>query len=377
MARFLLVCHDAGGTVPPMVALAEALVARGHAVSMLSQPSVRVRAAAAGCELEAFSQLGDYDPTARLEDQLEVTVPMVSGPSVGDDLVRVARAAGADALVVDANLAGALAAAESLPQPSAVLLHSMYKTFVDVWFSEVWPLLESEVNRSRAAFGLDPATSWSALFAGHDRLVSVVPAAFDAPVAEVPTAMRHFGFLAPRTAPAFAPVDLPPGDAPAVLVSLSTTKLEQERLLPVILGALGRLDVRALVTTAGQVDAATLQPPRGVVVVDYVPHASVLDRADAMVTHAGLGTVAAALEVGVPLVCTPISRDQPLNAERVADLGAGVRLDSDPGEQELADALELVLAQPGYRNAARSLAAASRAAGGAPAAAADLEALLG
>jgi len=37
----LLTCHDAGGTVPPMLAIAEALRAVGHRVVMLSQPKER------------------------------------------------------------------------------------------------------------------------------------------------------------------------------------------------------------------------------------------------------------------------------------------------------------------------------------------------
>ena len=36
----LLTCHDAGGTIPPVLAVAEALIARGNEVVILSQPSV-------------------------------------------------------------------------------------------------------------------------------------------------------------------------------------------------------------------------------------------------------------------------------------------------------------------------------------------------
>ena len=60
----------------------------------------------------------------------------------------------ADLIVVDANLAGGLAAAEKLDQPSAVLLHSLYRTYVDTWFGELWPLLEPAINETRESFGL-------------------------------------------------------------------------------------------------------------------------------------------------------------------------------------------------------------------------------
>ena len=50
-----------------------------------------------------------------------------------------------------------------------------------------------------------------------------------------------------------------------------------------------------------------------------------LGRCDAVVTHAGFGTMAAALAHGVPLVMLPISADQPMNASRAAEPGSGSR----------------------------------------------------
>jgi UDP:flavonoid glycosyltransferase YjiC (YdhE family) len=108
-----------------------------------------------------------------------------------------------------------------------------------------------------------------------------------------------------------------------------------------------------------------------------VPHGLVLPEADVMVTHGGLGSVAAALAAGVPLVCTPISRDQPLNAERVAAVGAGVALPVGATARQIAVALQEVLGDPRYRAGAEAMAEASRRAGGATAAMRDLEALIG
>src|SRR6187401_822986 len=104
--RVLITLHDAGGTVPPVIALVEALVARGHDATVLGQPSVRARAEVAGATFEPLSSLGDYDHRRPIEEQLELVGPAIVGRGVGDDLVRAA--ADADVLVVDANLAGAL-----------------------------------------------------------------------------------------------------------------------------------------------------------------------------------------------------------------------------------------------------------------------------
>jgi MGT family glycosyltransferase len=146
--------------------------------------------------------------------------------------------------------------------------------------------------------------------------------------------------------------------------------------LQTILDALGTLEVRALASTAGQVDIGSLRCPPNVQVHDFVDHGAVLPHADVVVTHAGLGTIAAALHRGVPLVCTPIARDQHLNASRVTTLGAGIDAGSNPRADDVAAAVSAVLADPAYRRAATAVETASNAAGGADAAVSDLERLV-
>jgi UDP:flavonoid glycosyltransferase YjiC (YdhE family) len=374
--RVLFTSHDAGGTVPPMLALAEAFMARGDVVVVLSQPSVRARAEAAGCAFLPFTDLPNYAPRRAIEDQLDLSLRAITAQAIGDDVIAAAKEHASDLLVVDANLAGALAAAEQLDRPSAVLLHSMYTTFVTSWFADYWSFLEPAINETRDAFGLAPARDWPGVFAGHDRLLAVVPRAFDAPVADTPRTLRHFGFLVPNARAAHTAADFGAGKEPTVLVGLSTTYQRQEELLEVILDALGGLPVRALVTTAGQIDDGALPHPANVTITDYVPHAAVLDHTAVMVTHGGLGSIASALSFGVPLVCTPVSRDQFVNAERVAAVGAGIALAESPTAAQVATAIKQVLSKPRFRAGAQAMADASRAAGGATAAVAELDALL-
>lgn len=375
-ARVLLASHDAGGTVPPMLALAEALVERGHQVMWLGQPSIEGRARAAGCDFTAFAGLSDYAPGVPIEEQLPIAVPLIMGADVGEQFVSVAERHGADLVVVDANLAGCAAAAETLEARSAVLLHSMLATFTQTWFADIWPFVGAGVNETRRRFGLGESNSWIDVFASHDRIISVVPRRFDAPDPDLPGNVRHFGFLIPRTSGGgdgrFAD-----GENPTVLVGLSTTYQAQEGLLQAILDALGSLPVRGLASTAGQVDREALRCPSNVVVREFVDHGTALDQTDVMVTHAGLGSVAGALSHGVPLVCMPLGRDQHLNAERVERMGAGVQIDAGAAAAAIADAVQRVLEDRSYHEAASQLALESRAEGGATAAAEELEGLLG
>jgi UDP:flavonoid glycosyltransferase YjiC (YdhE family) len=376
VGRFLLALHDAGGTVPPMMAIAEALADRGHQVTVLGQPSVEAPAVRAGAAFLAFS-VPDYDHDRPIEEQLETVMPLTVGKGPADELLAAVADTGADLVVVDANLAGVAAAAEASSARSAILFHSLWATYVDVWFGELWPFLDAPINETRDAYGLPAAGSWSEVFRPHDRRLAVVPAAFEAPTSvEDPPTFAHFGFLIPTAPELETPLDLRRRHEQAVLISLSTTDMAQASLLQTILDALDGMEVDALLTTGRQVFPPSLRVPANVEVRGHVPHAAVLPHVDAVITHAGMGTVAAALSQGVPLVCTPISRDQPLNAGRVTELGAGLTVPAaDATPEQVRAALEQVLSDPSYRTAAQRLAQASADAGGAAALATDLEAL--
>jgi len=370
----LFVLHDAGGTVPPVLAVAQQLVARGDAVTILSQASVRDRAEAAGCRF-VQARIPDYDRNIEIEQQLTVALPAIAGAELGEEVLATACGDDVDIVVVDPNLAGALAAAESVPLPTAVLLHSLYATFVDEWFGALWPVLADPINATRAQFGRDPCDSWASLFDDHDMIVSPAPATFDVPATRaLPPQLQSFGFLVPASTSAATGPRFPTGDAPAVLVGLTTTYHEHaSQTLRTIIDGLATLDVRAIVTSAGYVPAGDAKTGR-VRVVDHAPHPLLLPEADVMVCHGGMGSVAAALAAGVPMVCIPMSRDQPLNAHRAEQLGAAVVID-DVTPAAIAAAVLRVLGDGSYRAAAGAVAESSRQEGGPRQAAAALHAL--
>ena len=82
-----------------------------------------------------------------------------------------------------------------------------------------------------------------------------------------------------------------------------------------------------------------------------MPHTTV------MVCHGGFGTVRAGLAAGVPMVVLPLFADQPYNARRVADLGAGIALDGGPAAISwLRESVRRVRADPTYRANAAEIA---------------------
>ena len=109
--------------------------------------------------------------------------------------------------------------------------------------------------------------------------------------------------------------------------------------------------------------------------VRYVPHAEILPSASLVITHAGLGTTMAALGRGVPLLCTPMGRDQFFNAEQVQALGAGRMLMPDSSSDAIAQAATDILGDDRFKAGAKQMAVAIGGYGGAAEAAAALESL--
>jgi UDP:flavonoid glycosyltransferase YjiC (YdhE family) len=59
---------------------------------------------------------------------------------------------------------------------------------------------------------------------------------------------------------------------------------------------------------------------------DYLSFDALLPRVGAIVHHGGIGTLAAAIEAGMPQLVVPRAHDQPDNAARLSRLGVGTTL---------------------------------------------------
>ncbi|HEX6347461.1 KR domain-containing protein [Umezawaea sp.] len=111
-----------------------------------------------------------------------------------------------------------------------------------------------------------------------------------------------------------------------------------------------------------------------VLVLPEVPQLELMASVDAVVCHAGHNTVCEALNSGLPLVVAPIRDDQPIVAGQVEGAGVGVQVRFGlAGARQIGAALDAVLGEGGYREAAGRVRRAFLEAGGAGAAAGYLE----
>lgn len=98
---------------------------------------------------------------------------------------------------------------------------------------------------------------------------------------------------------------------------------ESGDLFPRVLAGLHDLDADVLVTVGRGLDPAELGPqPPHIRIERFVPLGKALAGRDLVISHAGSGTVVAALALGLPSVLLPMGADQPWVAERSRALGA-------------------------------------------------------
>lgn len=96
-------------------------------------------------------------------------------------------------------------------------------------------------------------------------------------------------------------------------------------------------------------------------VQEWFPQPAVLRHAKVFITHGGMNSTMEALHQGVPLVVVPQTPEQATNADRVAELGLGVRVD-DLGE--LREAVDAVAADGTIRRTVDRMRAAVHDGGG-------------
>ena len=168
-------------------------------------------------------------------------------------------------------------------------------------------------------------------------------------------------------------------DRPLVYVSEGTIPGKIPVVLRAAAGGLGNLPMQVVMTTGTHRDPVELGlegVAPNIRVEQWVPLSDLLPRADLVITTGGSGTVLAALREGIPLLAIPIAWDQPENAWRVVEAGAGLRLSWQRcTPKRLREAVGRLLDDPSFRSNARRLAADFACYGGATQAAELLQEL--
>ncbi|WP_425400220.1 glycosyltransferase [Aeoliella sp.] len=382
-----LVAPALHGHLNPISTLGQELASRGHRVTLLSSQRARPFAERAGIEwaplcdvpeiAEGWDQLGEMSGLAAmrftgklLKRSMELTYAEL-GPVVREQQL--------DALVIDQLAPSAAAVAEEQGLPYAVACNAIaihlcpeippppldWAYRCDAWgrirnrFGNwLCRTLFVRLSAASTASGIDP-TMLADINSQHGvAILSQQPACFDFPNHPRPA---HFHYTAPwHTAGRDRDVPFPweklDDTRPLVYASLGTLQNKLKHVYAAIAESTRGLDMQ-MVLSLGSADAKLgVAPPENVIVVPFAPQLQLLDRASAVVTHAGLNTTLESLSRGLPMLCLPITNDQPGVASRVQYLGAGQMLPiARANADRVRRALEQLLADDSYRQAAERL----------------------
>ena len=426
MARFLFTLWPYPGHVHPNVAIAHALAGRGHEAAFYTGGSV-----AASLESEGFRC---FPFEAVNEGHVEKLVMTLDAQSMQwwkardnrrllgewllgtvdaqlDDLTSVLAVWRPDVIVCDPAMWGPLlvlqearqlkvavmsyVAACMLPGPEGPILglslprprgpagrasHAALRWLAHVLSADV----RSEANAIRSRRGLAPIQTSVTAFSGQVPLYLVPSTAtYDRSRRDLPSSVKYVGPCEWSRGSSDGPpawlADLP-GNRKVVYVTEGTMHSKAPFLLRAALSGLAASDVQVIATTGRHrkpEDLALGEIPANARVEQWVSHGELLPRTDVLVTTGGTGTVLAALREGVPLLVVPTAWDQPENAWRVVEAGAGIRLSARRcTPASIRGAVDRLLNESSFRENARRLGESLNARGGAVEAAGELENLV-
>ncbi|HEX2388364.1 MAG TPA: nucleotide disphospho-sugar-binding domain-containing protein, partial [Solirubrobacterales bacterium] len=335
--RALVAAFGDAGHAFPAIALARALGARDHDVTVETWDRWRVPIEDLGLKFAAAEQYVVFPPP-----------PPGERPGAGEAaeaMLPLLEEFDPDVVVSDILTLAPSLAAELHGVPRATLIPHLYpvhdpgmpffgmgagppRTGVGraAWRAAL-PILETglrlgrrELNETRTRIGLPPQDRFHGGIS--DRLVIVgtfpqleYPRAW--PAEAVLTGPLEFELPHPD-------IELPGGGGPLVLVASSTAQDPGCDLIRRCFEGLADEPVRVIATTNGHRPEEPIDVPPNGMLVDWLSYSQVMAASDLIVCHGGHGTLARALALGKPLLVSPSVGDMAENAERVAWAGAGL-----------------------------------------------------
>lgn len=341
------------GHVTPTLAVVEELVRRGAEVDYATGAEHAEAVIAAGARWVELPALPDFRPTSpnpidewfqHYFKAMSATYPVLLDrcQTVRPDLICY------DATNWPARLVArkyGIPAVRTMPHTASNEHHKVMDVDLDRYLTD-------DTARFAAEHGveLDP---WSTVEAPEECSVVFLPREFQ-PYGETFDETFHFvgPVLGSRLAQEWSPRRT---DLPLLYVSLGSVLSDAAFYRACI-------DQFADGTWHVAMNARDVEAPANFDVRPWFPQPAVLKHANVFISHGGMNSTMEALHQGVPLVIVPQTPEQSANADRVAELGLGERVDD---HTELRAAVERVASSGTIRSNLDRMRAAIDAGGGA------------
>jgi MGT family glycosyltransferase len=209
--------------------------------------------------------------------------------------------------------------------------------------------------------GAPPLPDLEFVHESADLNLSVYPEVADYPRSRrlAPTWHRLDSSVRATEEPFEVPEHLRGGQGALIYLSLGSLGSADVELMRRLVDLLSRTPHRCIVSMGPRADELDL--PDSMWGGARVPQTSIIPLVDLVITHGGNNTTTEALHFGKPMVVLPLFWDQYDNAQRMDELGFGVRLDTYAfSDRELPDAIDRLLADAPLRGRLAAEGAAIR-----------------
>ena len=382
MSKIVFFCIPAHGHTNPTLGVVRELVSRGHQVWYYSYNMLREKIESAGA---TFVSCDDYDmeqrlspkDSARIGKDLAFSTKILVDTTLSLDEMVCAdmKRLDPDCIVADSMAIWGKAVAKKLGIPfvcsTTTFAFNQYSAKImkqsagDLFrMIMAMPKITKQIRRLQSK-GY-PVKSILDIIQNDDNTHTIVYTSPEfQPCSE--TFSDKYAFVGPSIRPAVDRIEKK--EQKMVYISMGTVNNDMVPLYKQFLSAFEDTNYQVIMSVGSLVSVSELGTlPDNISVFPSVDQIAVLQKADVFISHCGMNSVSESLYFGVPLLMLPQTSEQAGVAERVSQLGAGIKLTGTDAASVI-NATEKILADGGYKLHAAEIAAGFRRCSGAKGAA--------
>lgn len=363
MARFFFVAPPIPSHAAPLIAMAKELARRGHDCAVAGHSFALGRLF--GDDVRLLVPLAE-EPARQIVGLLPALVLRTVGgrfliwrdvfhplgECMRDEVMTAVRDFRPDVIAADQITVAGFHAAREMGVPFAVVAGSM----LPVSLGETWGEGGKDSGQPSLSKQFMKLGAKAELVASLRLIIETAPArTLVLSLGEFVPSFRppaHVQFTGPILAPRTARAALSDSAGmPLIYVGLGNiVPTAASNFYSAVALALGDKPVRVIVSAP---DGMIANPPANFQVRPHWPQRDILARADAVICHGGFNTVCEALAEGLPLVCAPAGGDTPMITRQMEQAGAAIRVSlRRPSAAEIGAAVDRVLRESSFREAA-------------------------
>ena len=369
MSKIVFFCIPAHGHTNPTLGVVKELVSRGHEVWYYSYNIMREKIESAGA---TFISCDDYDTEQKLsaKDSTRVGKDLAFSTKIlvdttlalDDKVCKEMAELKPDCIVADSMALWGKAVALKLGIPFvsstttfAFNQHSakIMKQGIGDLFKMLFVIPRTTKQIKRLQSKGYPVENILDIIGNDENTHTIVYTSPEfQPCSE--TFSEKYAFVGPSIRPATEEIEKRKDKL--IYISMGTVNNDMMPFYKSCISALRDTDCQVIMSVGNLVSIEEFgKLPENISVYSHVDQIAVLEKADVFVSHCGMNSVSESLYFEVPLVMLPQTQEQNGVAERVSQLGAGIKLDKSNGVSVLS-AINKILSDSTYKQNAKKIA---------------------